>query len=141
MSPLSRSEIMKRVPRANTGPELTVRKILHSLGARYRLHVRTLPGSPDIVLPGRFLCIFVHGCFWHRHPGCRLTTTPATNITFWQDKFFRNIARDARVNDELQHLGWRVETIWECETRDTELLTLRLNALLAPHSHPSNSIQ
>ena len=123
---MSRSDIMRAVKRANTAPEIIVRQVLHALGIRFRLHRRDLPGSPDVVLPRFRTVIFVHGCFWHRHPDCRYTTTPKTRQEYWLPKFAANIERDARKEAQLQALGWRVLLVWECETKRREELTLRL---------------
>lgn len=122
----ARSRIMRSVKRANTKPELAVRKLMHSLGLRFRLHRKELPGSPDIILPKFNTVVFVHGCFWHRHPGCRYATTPKTRQDFWLPKFAANVERDARKEAQLEELGWRVLTIWECETRDIQSLEQRL---------------
>ena len=123
---MSRSDIMRAVKRANTAPEIIVRQVLHALGIRFRLHRRDLPGSPDVVLPRFRTVIFVHGCFWHRHPDCRYTTTPKTRLEYWLPKFAANIERDLRKEAQLQALGWRVLLVWECETKQREELTLRL---------------
>lgn len=123
---MSRSDIMRAVKRANTAPEIIVRQVLHALGIRFRLHRRDLPGSPDVVLPRFRTVIFVHGCFWHRHPDCRYTTTPKTRQEYWLPKFAANIERDLRKEAQLQALGWRVLLVWECETKQREELTLRL---------------
>ena len=123
---MSRSDIMRAVKRANTAPEIIVRQVLHALGIRFRLHRRDLPGSPDVVLPRFRTVIFVHGCFWHRHPDCRYTTTPKTRQEYWLPKFAANIERDLRKEAQLQALGWRVLLVWECETKQLEELTLRL---------------
>jgi len=109
---------MARVAQKGSQPEMVVRRALHGLGYRFRLHRRDLPGSPDLVLVRQRLAIFVHGCFWHRHPGCKHTTSPKTRAAFWEAKFAANIARDQRVTTTLQSLGWRVNVVWECETRD-----------------------
>lgn len=98
----------------DTRPEMIVRRYLHGQGFRYRLHVRSLQGKPDIVLPKYRLVVFVHGCFWHRHGGCRFATTPASNATFWRNKFTENAERDRRNIDRLVRDGWRVVVIWEC---------------------------
>ena len=108
-----RSRIMASVGTKNTGPEILLRKALHRLGLRYRLHARDLPGSPDIVLPKFKAAIFVHGCFWHAH-GCRLSATPSTRIKFWRDKFEANRHRDHRKREQLLAAGWRVVTVWQC---------------------------
>ena len=123
---MSRSDIMRAVKRANTAPEIIVRQVLHALGIRFRLHRRDLPGSPDVVLPRFRTVIFVHGCFWHRHPDCRYTTTPKTRQEYWLPKFAANIERDLRKEAQLQALGWRVLLVWECETKQRGELTLRL---------------
>lgn len=122
----SRSRIMRSVRQKDTGPELIVRKTLHSLGLRFRLHRKGLPGTPDIVLPKYSTAIFVHGCFWHRHPDCKLASTPKTRQNYWIPKFEANIKRDARKLSELQAAGWKVRVIWECETRNSRDLQARL---------------
>ena len=110
----------------DTKPEMVVRRMAHSLGYRFRLHRRDLPGTPDMVFPGRGAVILVHGCFWHRHAGCPRCTSPGTNSNFWQEKFRRNMERDARVHADLEAAGWRVLVVWECETRDGGALARRL---------------
>jgi DNA mismatch endonuclease (patch repair protein) len=105
---------MSRIRSKNTKPEILLRKTLHGMGLRYRLHDRKLPGAPDLVLPKYRAVIFVHGCFWHRH-GCKLTTTPSTQEDFWQAKFRANIERDRKNVRELETRGWRVLIVWECE--------------------------
>ena len=117
-----RSALMSRVKAKDTKPELRVRRSAHGLGYRYRLHRRDLPGSPDLVFPGRRKVLFVHGCFWHRHQGCRKTTMPKTRAKFWQRKFDDNVRRDERVIAALRDLGWDVLVVWECETSDGNLL-------------------
>lgn len=127
-----RSSVMGSVPQRNTKPERLVRSALHRMGYRFRLNRRNLPGSPDIVLPKWRTVLFVHGCFWHRHPGCRLTTTPKQNAAFWQAKFDRNQERDIQVVGKLKELGWKSVTVWECETKvGSEKLEARLRELLA----------
>lgn len=126
LSPRERGRLMRQVRGKDTAPELVVRRLLHSLGYRFRLHRADLPGHPDIVLSRRRKIIFVHGCFWHRHPRCRKTTTPATNREFWMSKFRHNVERDKRKTCQLQLLGWEVLVVWECETRDLERLKERL---------------
>ncbi len=125
-----RSEIMSRVPSKDTKPEMIVRRVAHGLGFRYRLHRKDLPGRPDIVFPKRRAVVFVHGCFWHRHPGCKYASTPATRTEYWTAKFESNVARDARNEALLRELGWRVMVIWECETRDRETVAERISAFL-----------
>ena len=112
-----RSWNMSRIRGTNTQIEVMVRKCLFSHGFRYRKNVASLPGKPDIVLPKYKTVIFVHGCFWHRHEGCKYATTPSSNSEYWQHKFRRNIENDRRHNQELIALGWRVITIWECEIK------------------------
>ena len=114
-----RSKTMRAVPQKDSKPEIVVRRALHGLGFRFRLHRADLPGTPDIVLPARQVAIFVHGCFWHRHSGCRLASSPRTRADFWQSKFDRNVKRDAAATLALEALRWRVLIVWECETRDT----------------------
>ncbi|MBI3145218.1 MAG: DNA mismatch endonuclease Vsr [Pseudogulbenkiania sp.] len=112
-----RSRLMSKIRGKNTSPELKIRKMLHTAGYRFRLHRKDLPGRPDIVLPKHKLCIFVHGCFWHSHPGCKRSTIPQTNREFWEQKLASNRARDIANISALQQAGWRVCVIWECEVR------------------------
>ena len=128
--PEKRSAVMRRVKGRNTAPEMTVRRALTKLGARYRLHRKDLPGNPDVVLPGRKLAIFVHGCFWHGHDCARGARVPKQNREYWVAKVGRNVARDGRSREALAALGWRVETVWECELKDAEGLEARLRTLL-----------
>lgn len=121
-----RSKIMQSVSSKNTKPELLVRSLLHHMGLRFRLHRKSLPGSPDIVLPKYRTVVFVHGCFWHRHPGCRYASIPRTRQEFWLPKFDANVQRDAKKEAQLQELGWRVLVVWECETRKPAELEERL---------------
>jgi DNA mismatch endonuclease, patch repair protein len=125
-----RSAVMRRVKGRNTTPEMTVRKALTKLGARYRLHRKDLPGKPDVVMPGRKLALFVHGCFWHGHDCPRGSRVPKQNRDYWVAKVGRNVARDARNAEALGAAGWRVETIWECELKDAAALEERLRGLL-----------
>ena len=108
---------MSRIKGRNTNPEVRLRSLLHRAGFRFRLHAKDLPGRPDVVLPKYRTAIFVHGCFWHRHPGCRNATTPSTRPEFWQQKFQSNVIRDARNRTELEAAGWKVKTVWECELK------------------------
>lgn len=119
---MDRSENMRAIKSKNTSPEIFVRKQLHRLGFRFRLHRKDLPGSPDIVLPKYFTVIFVNGCFWHRHQGCTRCSTPGTNKAYWKKKFDRNVQRDKENYSALEKLGWKVIIIWECETKNSELL-------------------
>jgi|TARA_R100000049_G_C1954802_1_gene107080 DNA mismatch endonuclease (patch repair protein) len=130
LDPEHRSENMRRVRGKDTRPELTVRRALHALGRRFRLHRRDLPGKPDIVLAKDRLAIFVHGCFWHRHDDCPRASTPSTRKEFWVAKFERTVVRDAEQAAALRAAGWRPEVIWECETRDSERLNERLRRIL-----------
>lgn len=127
----TRSAVMRRVKGRDTGPELKVRRALTALGARYRLQRADLPGKPDIAMPGRKLAIFVHGCFWHGHDCARGSRVPKANRDYWVGKVERNRARDARSGEALTELGWRVETIWECDLKDAAALEARLRRLLA----------
>jgi len=122
----SRSELMKKIRRENTGPELDLRRILHAAGYRYRLHVKSLPGTPDIVLPSRKKVIFVHGCFWHGHESCKLATVPKTRVTFWCEKISSNRSRDARKVEALKLLGWNSIVVWQCELRNPDAVLARL---------------
>ena len=128
--PEKRSAVMRAVKGKGTTPEMKVRRALTALGVRYRLHRKDLPGKPDIVLPGRRLAIFVHGCFWHGHDCARGARVPKANRDYWVAKVARNRARDTASREALLALGWRVETIWECELRDAGALTARLETLL-----------
>ena len=110
-----RSRIMSGIRGKDTKPEMKVRRFLHAVGFRYRLHVRDLPGRPDIVLPKYRTVVQVHGCFWHRHAGCRSAAMPASNVEMWSAKFARNIERDREVERQLIEMGWRVLTVWECD--------------------------
>jgi DNA mismatch endonuclease (patch repair protein) len=113
----TRSRMMAGIRGKDTKPELALRRSLHALGFRYRLHAKGVPGKPDLVLPKHKAVVFVHGCFWHRHPGCRYASTPATRPEFWASKFSANVARDSAVRSALLQAGWRVATIWECTLR------------------------
>lgn len=110
----TRSRMMAGIRGKDTKPELALRRALHALGFRYRLHVKGLPGTPDIVMPKYNAVIFIHGCFWHRHRGCRYATSPSTRRDFWTAKFDANLARDTAVRSALLQTGWRVATVWEC---------------------------
>jgi DNA mismatch endonuclease, patch repair protein len=125
-----RSAVMRRVKGSGTTPERTLRRLLTRLGARYRLNRKDLAGTPDLVLPGRRLAIFAHGCFWHGHDCPRGARVPKTNRDYWLGKVARNRARDAAVDAALVEAGWGVEVVWECEMKDEAALTGRLAALL-----------
>ena len=123
ISPQKRSWNMSRIRSNDTTPELVVRSFLFRHGFRFRLHVKNLPGHPDIVLPKYRTVVEVRGCFWHRHPGCRQTTTLSTNVEFWQEKFKRNVDRDDKNESTLRQLCWNVIVLWECEIFQKEFLT------------------
>ena len=114
---MTRSKMMSGIRGKNTQPELKVRRFLHAHGYRFRLHRKDLPGNPDIVLPKLMTCIFVHGCFWHRHSDCRYSTYPSTRIEFWNEKFQKNVERDERQQAALKAMGWFVLIVWECELK------------------------
>ena len=124
-----RSDIMARVKATDSTPELTVRRLLHSLGYRYRLHRNNLPGKPDIVLTKHKSVIFVNGCFWHHHKGCKKSKLPETNANFWRKKILDNMARDKRTILELGKTGWKVLVLWECQVKSSKLQE-RLNYFL-----------
>lgn len=123
---------MGRIRRSDTKPEWAVRRLLHKLGYRFRLQWKAAPGRPDVAFPGRRRIIFVHGCFWHQHEGCRHARLPSTRSEFWADKFARNKARDARDLVRARAEGWETLVIWECETADEDALRERLTGFLGP---------
>lgn len=127
-----RSAQMALIRDRDTKPEIRVRRALHGAGYRYRLHAKHLPGKPDIVFPSRRMVLFVHGCFWHQHPSskCKLARMPKSRLDFWLPKLTGNRERDARKVAELEAMGWTVQIIWECETRDSAGLAVRLRAFL-----------
>lgn len=129
-SPEKRSEVMSGIKGRNTKPEKLVRSLLHKMGYRFRLHRKELPGKPDIVLPRFKTAIFVHGCFWHRHEGCKYAYTPKTRTDFWLKKLEENARRDVKTVSELTELGWQVITVWECEIRNSVLLSNQFDKLL-----------
>lgn len=132
LTPQERSARMARIKGKDTRPELTARRLVHGLGYRYRLHRKDLPGKPDMVFPGRRAVIFVHGCFWHRHPDpdCKLARLPKSRLEFWEDKLARNRARDLDVEQRLNESGWRVLILWECELRDLPSVATRVRDFL-----------
>ena len=130
LNPEQSSRNMAAVKNKNTAPEIIVRKTLHRLGYRFRLHRRDLPGNPDIGLPKYRAVIFVHGCFWHGHPGCSRASRPRTNAEFWNTKLDKNLRRDQEVQARLHALGWRVLVIWQCRTKDREQLEQQINHFL-----------
>lgn len=131
LSPKQRSERMGRVRNKDTKPEMTVRKLVHSMGYRYRLHSENLPGKPDMVFAGRRKVIFVHGCFWHRHgEDCPLTRMPKSKLEFWGPKLEKNRQRDERKQMELEEMGWSYLIIWECQLRDLDEVARRVREFL-----------
>ena len=127
-----RSAVMRRVPGKNSSAEMKVRRLLTSMGLRYRLHRKDLPGSPDVAFPGRRTALFVHGCFWHGHDCKRGARAPKANADYWTAKIARNRARDVRNVEGLTALGWRSVTVWECELRDEAALRARLETEILP---------
>jgi DNA mismatch endonuclease, patch repair protein len=130
LSSEKRSWNMSRIRNGDTGPEIVLRKLLHAAGFRFRLHVKNLPGKPDIVLPKWRTVIFVHGCFWHRHTGCRDATTPKTRTDWWLEKFSKNVANDQKKQRALADAGWSVLVVWECELRELQRLKPKLTELI-----------
>lgn len=134
LDPRQRSERMSRIRGKDTGPEMMVRRLVHRMGYRYRLHRRDLPGSPDLVFPARRKIIFVHGCFWHRHPdpSCKLARLPKSRLDFWGPKLERNRQRDLENQLALQSMGWETLVVWECRTNDEAFLRNTIKAFLEP---------
>jgi DNA mismatch endonuclease, patch repair protein len=130
VDPERRSHIMRLVKSINTGPEIAVRRLLHRLGFRFRLHSKSLPGKPDVVMPKWRTVVFIHGCFWHRHPRCRKASTPKSSVDFWKKKFAANVKRDRTVRRKLKSLGWRVCVVWQCELASPATLAARLDAFI-----------
>lgn len=129
-SPEKRSQVMSRIRSKDTKPEKIIRSILHKQGFRFRINRKDLPGKPDIVLPKYKTVIFVHGCFWHRHEGCKYAYTPKSNVDFWNKKFSSNLQRDKNIQNKLRKSGWKVLTIWECEIKEIEKTPELLDSLL-----------
>ena len=125
-----RSRNMSAIKSKNTKPEIKVRKVLHSMGYRFRLHRKDLPGSPDIVLPKYKTVIFVHGCFWHRHQNCKYASNPKTRREFWEKKFKENIERDKKTQEKLKNLGWKTKIVWECEIKKQDKLIKKIEDFL-----------
>lgn len=130
LSRTERSQRMALIRGRDTKPELTVRRLLHGWGFRYRLHGAALPGKPDLVFPRRKKVIFVHGCFWHRHPDCALARLPKSRLAFWLPKLNENRQRDLRNIRRLRKLGWKTQIVWECELRDLDRLGRRMRVFL-----------
>lgn len=135
-----RSELMAAIKSKNTGPEMIVRRFLHAKGLRYRLHLKQWPGTPDLMMRKYGVAVFIHGCFWHQHNGCRLAYIPSTNTTKWQNKFLTNQERDRRVISALQKSGWRVLVVWECGLRGARQFET-LNGLLEAILHSSKPFE
>lgn len=138
VSPADRSRMMSGIKDKNSQPELLVRRLLFASGYRFRLHRRDMPGTPDIVMPGRKVAIFVHGCFWHLHQGCPYAKIPATRAEFWRAKLQANMERDRRAVELLHALGWRTLVVWECcirTERDTQMLKNALSTWIEGDRH------
>lgn len=125
----TRSRMIAGIRGKDTGPEMALRRAMHVRGFRYRLHAKGLPGRPDLVLPKYGAVVFVHGCFWHRHPDCRYTSVPSTRQEFWQSKFEANVVRDNAARSALLAAGWRVATVWECAARKPQQVEVAVNLL------------
>lgn len=145
MTPEQRSRCMAAIKGKDTKPEIIVRKYLFSRGLRFRVQVRKLPGTPDIVLPKYKTVIFVNGCFWHGHEGCKYFRLPKSNVDFWQTKITRNIERDTETEAELKNLGWKVIRIWECEIKAVagrmDRLDKLYNSIVSPDSYSEKNIE
>ena len=139
VSPEIRSRIMASVKSRGTNPEIQVRRLLHKMGYRYRLHRANLPGCPDLVFPSRRKVIFVHGCFWHSHPGCNRSTMPATNREFWITKIKKNQARDIKNEALLEATGWSVKTVWQCQLKDMGSIACQLETFLGGATNSSRT--
>lgn len=136
LTPEARSRLMSKIGRANTGPERCVRSLLHRLGYRFRLQVASLPGTPDIVLPGRKAVVFVHGCFWHGHV-CKTGKMPKSRVSYWVQKIDANRNRDRRQQRLLRKLGWKVILVWECELKDSVKLENKLQLAIPARTKAS----
>lgn len=130
------SEAVRRVMRGNkakdTAPELKLRSLVHRMGYRFRTHVDYLPGHPDLAFSARYKAIWLHGCFWHSHPGCRYATTPRTRVSYWLPKLAKNRQRDAEHTKQLTEMGWETMVVWECELTNPEEVRTRLRSFLGP---------
>ena len=136
-----RSRLMAKIRDKNTGPERAVRSLLHRAGYRFRIHVRGLPGTPDVVLPKYRTVVFVHGCFWHRHRGCKIATMPHSHVAFWTEKFRRNVANDARHRRRLRRLGWQVVVVWSCQLKHPERILAKIEKALRPRRRICRLVQ
>lgn len=128
-----RSRLMAKIKGKNTRPEIAVRSLLHRAGYRFRIHVDSLPGKPDIVLPKYRTVVFVHGCFWHRHRGCKVGKIPKSHRRFWADKFTRNVANDKKHGRQLRRLCWKVVTVWECQLKRPERVMQQVELAIGSH--------
>jgi len=135
-----RSQNMSKIRSTNTRPEMAVRSLLHSVGFRFRLHVKALPGKPDIVLRKHSLVLFVNGCFWHRHQGCRFAYETKSRVSFWKQKFADTVKRDERNVALLKSAGWKVGVVWECETKSEKKLRDTLERLLRQLDIPLRNV-
>jgi|ERR1035438_844814 DNA mismatch endonuclease (patch repair protein) len=133
-----RSANMRRIRSKDTSPEIALRRLIHGLGYRFRLHRKDLPGRPDIVFPGRRKVIFAHGCFWHQHPGCREGRVPSSRLDYWAAKLERNQVRDTESRALLEEQGWRVLVVWECELKDVAAVSRTVKRFLG-HARPRGS--
>jgi DNA mismatch endonuclease, patch repair protein len=127
---ISRSENMRRIRSKDTAPEMAVRRLVHDMGYHYRLHRKDIPGKPDLSFLGRRKVIFIHGCFWHQHPGCREGRPPKSNTAYWLPKLERNQARDKAALEQLASSGWEALVVWECEANDVSALTYKIRVFL-----------
>lgn len=130
LSPKERSKRMSLIRGTDSAPEMKLRRLVYSMGFRYRLHVKDLPGKPDLVFPSRRAVIFMHGCFWHRHEGCKLARLPKSKLDFWEPKLEANKKRDLRNQQQLRDMGWRVLVVWECEMVDTTRVSIIIREFL-----------
>lgn len=140
LSPKERSERMSRIRGKGSAPEMKLRRLVHGMGFRYRLHIKELPGKPDLVFPSRHAVIFMHGCFWHRHQGCKLARLPKSKLDFWKTKLEANKERDLLHKRQLRDLGWRVLVVWECEMSDTDRVSAIVRDFLHEQEGEKNEI-
>lgn len=140
LTPERRSSMMSRIRSKDTKPEFTVRRLVWGMGYRYRLHYRGLPGCPDIVLPRHRKVVFIHGCFWHSHPGCKRATVPKTRLEFWIPKLTGNVERHRRNGIVLRKLGWKILVIWECELRELSRVVVKITQFMKEPSFASQMV-
>jgi DNA mismatch endonuclease (patch repair protein) len=132
---------MAKIRSTDTGPEMAVRRLVHGMGYRYRLHRKELPGNPDLVFKKRYKVIFVHGCFWHMHENCKRGNRPKSNRQYWNKKLFKNVERDKKNQARLKELGWDVLVIWECEVKDLEATALKIANFLEDNDERAQNRQ